>query len=79
MSVYIIDRENKTDKVRSCEKNRPLFFCLHGAGMSGTSFCHLSVYLRKWSNLVTLDWRGHGNSMDLAPNLDVNILCEDVL
>ena len=37
------------------------------------------MHLRKWSNIVAFDWRGHGNSMELECNLDVLILSEDVM
>ncbi len=45
----------------------PVFFCLHGAGLSALSFAALAREMKSDNTLVAFDWRGHGGNTMAEP------------
>lgn len=56
----------------------PLFFCLHGAGDSASSFACLAKEVKQFASLVSFDFRGHGESkISSSDDLSVETLIAD--
>ena len=58
----------------------PVFFCLHGAGLSSLSFAALAKQMKDQCTLVAFDWRGHGaNKQEDPGQMDEQTLINDAL
>lgn len=57
----------------------PLFFCLHGAGLSALSFAALARELKSDCTVVSFDWRGHGASRLPADDMSQESLLTDAM
>ncbi len=42
-------------------KNKVIFFCIHGAGLSAASFALLSQHVKDFGSIASYDMKAHGS------------------
>ena len=62
------------------DEPKPIFLCLHGAGLSALSFATLAGQMKDNNVVVAFDFRGHGtNSQQDGYKMSVSNLVDDTL